>query len=48
MAGKMNMESDNAHVSPEQVDSRPKQECEVMPEGVIINEVQLWSLWVHI
>jgi uncharacterized membrane protein YkgB len=37
----MNMESENAHVSPEQVDSSPKQEYEVIPEGIIINEVQL-------
>lgn len=35
------MESENAHVSPEQVDSSPKQEYEVIPEGIIINEVQL-------
>jgi uncharacterized membrane protein YkgB len=41
MPGKMNMKSDNAHVSPEQVDSSPKQECEVIPDGIIINEVQL-------
>ena len=41
MLGKMNMESENAHVPPEQVDSRPKQECEVIPEGIVINEVQL-------
>ena len=35
------MESENAHMPPEQVDSSPKQECEVIPEGIIINEVQL-------
>ena len=35
------MESENAHVPPEQVDSSPKQKCEVIPEGIIINEVQL-------
>ena len=35
------MESENVHMPPEQVDSSPKQECEVIPEGIIINEVQL-------
>lgn len=30
----MNMESENVHMPPEQ-------ECEVIPEGIIINEVQL-------
>ena len=35
------MESENAHMPPEQVDSSPKQECEVIPEGIIINsEIQ--------
>ncbi|MBU0769141.1 MAG: hypothetical protein KJ687_08620 [Proteobacteria bacterium] len=37
----MNMKSENAHVLPEQIDRFPKQECEVIPEGIIINEVQL-------
>jgi uncharacterized membrane protein YkgB len=37
----MNMESENAHMPPEQVDSSPKQECEVIPQSIIINEVQL-------
>jgi len=37
----MNMKSENTHVPPEQVDGSPKQECEVIPEGIIINEVQL-------
>jgi uncharacterized membrane protein YkgB len=35
------MESENAHMPPEQVDSSPKQECEVIPQSIIINEVQL-------
>jgi uncharacterized membrane protein YidH (DUF202 family) len=37
----MSLKFENAHVPPEQVDSRPKQECEVIPEGIVINEVQL-------
>jgi hypothetical protein len=37
----MNMESENAHMPPEQVDSSPKQDCEVIPQSIIINEVQL-------
>jgi uncharacterized membrane protein YkgB len=37
----MNMESENDHMTPEQVDSSPKQEYEAIPEGIIINEVQL-------
>ena len=37
----MNMKSENVQLPPEQVDSSPKQECEVIPEGIIINEVQL-------
>jgi uncharacterized membrane protein YidH (DUF202 family) len=37
----MSMKFENAHVPPKQVDSSPKQECEVIPEGIIINEVQL-------
>jgi uncharacterized membrane protein YkgB len=35
------MESENAHMPQEQVNSSPKQEYEVIPEGIIINEVQL-------
>jgi uncharacterized membrane protein YidH (DUF202 family) len=35
------MESENDHMTPEQVDSSPKQEYEAIPEGIIINEVQL-------
>jgi uncharacterized membrane protein YkgB len=37
----MSLKFENGHVPPEQVDSSPKQECEVIPEGIIINEVQL-------
>lgn len=37
----MSVKFENAHMPPEQVDSSPKQECEVIPEGIIINEVQL-------
>jgi uncharacterized membrane protein YdbT with pleckstrin-like domain len=37
----MSMKFENAHMPPEQVNSSPKQECEVIPEGIVINEVQL-------
>jgi uncharacterized membrane protein YidH (DUF202 family) len=37
----MSMKFENAHMPSEQVDSSPKQECGVIPEGIIINEVQL-------
>jgi uncharacterized membrane protein YkgB len=37
----MSLKLGSAQVPPEQVDSRPKQECEVIPEGIVINEVQL-------
>jgi len=35
------MTSENAHMPLEQIDRSPKQECEEIPEGIIINEVQL-------
>lgn len=35
------MTFENAHMPPEQIDRAPKQECEEIPEGIIINEVQL-------
>jgi uncharacterized membrane protein YidH (DUF202 family) len=37
----MSLKIENTHVPPEQVHSRPKQEREVIPEGIVINEVQL-------
>lgn len=37
----MNIESENGQVPPEQIDQSPKQGCEKIPEGIIINEAQL-------
>lgn len=37
----MSLKFENDHVPSEQVDSPPEQECEIIPEGIVINEVQL-------
>lgn len=35
------MNIDDVHISPDIQDNDPKKECEFVPEGIIINEVQL-------
>ena len=35
------MKPEDVHMLPDQGDNSPKQECEAIPEGIIINEVQL-------
>jgi len=37
----MSLKFENGHMPSEHINSSPKQECEVIPEGIIINEVQL-------